>query len=306
MGPTYSEGGYKTPSSIGVQPTEVEVGQRLPFLYCLRKVYVRLYPSRIANQSSSIPGRQHRQLKNYLLDKRFQLKYSGYLAGIAFLFSACLGFLLWRTSNAVIAQSHQTVAQGEQVVARGREVVKESQAVSEVVKMSIVKDPDYSDNPALLEAFQGDSAKQSERLNEQQKSLERQSAALKQQSGDIAHQQRLLFVILTSTLSLLVVLIGLAGIVVTHKVAGPIYKMKRQIRDVGAGKLRVPAPLRKGDDLVDFFEAFETMVINLRGRQQVEIEKLERAIATLGPKAKPGELEELNQLLKEMKAALDV
>jgi nitrogen fixation/metabolism regulation signal transduction histidine kinase len=214
--------------------------------------------------------------------------------------------LLWRTSNAVIAQSHQTVAQGEQVVARGRLVIKESQTVSEVVKMSIVKDPDYADNPALLEAFKGDSDKQSERLDEQQKSLERQSAALKQQSAEITRQQRFLIVMLTSTLSLLVVLIGLAGIVVTHKVAGPIYKMKRQIKDVGAGKLRVPARLRKGDDLVDFFEAFETMVINLRGRQKEEIEKLESAIAALGPKAQPGELEQLNQLLKDMKAALEV
>jgi len=251
-------------------------------------------------------GRQQRRLKNYLLDRRFQLKYSGYLAGIAFLFSACLGFLLWRTSKAVIEQSHQTVAQGEQVVQRGRDVVKESQAVSEVVNMSIVKDPVYSDNPALLEAFKGDADKQSERLNEQQRSLERQAAALKQQSADIAHQQRMLFVMLTSTLSLLVILIGLAGIVVTHKVAGPIYKMKRHIREVGEGKLRVPARLRKGDDLVHFFEAFETMVINLRGRQKEEIDKLEAAIAALESKAAPGELDALLELKKEMKAALDV
>ncbi len=252
-----------------------------------------------------MPGREQRQLKNFLLDRRFQLKYSAYLAGIALLFSACLGSLLWRTSNAVIEQSHQTVAQGEQVVQRGREVVKESRTVSEVVNMSIVKDPAYSDNPALLEAFKGDADKQSERLNEQQRSLERQSAALKQQSADIAHQQRVLLVMLTSTLSLLVILIGLAGIVVTHKVAGPIYKMKRQIKGVGEGKLRVPAPLRKGDDLGDFFEAFEKMVINLRGRQKEEIERLEAAIGTLEPLAKHGELAVLHELKKDMQAELD-
>jgi nitrogen fixation/metabolism regulation signal transduction histidine kinase len=259
----------------------------------------------IAPQSSLTPGRQKRQLKNYLLDRRFQLKYSAYLAGIAFLFSACLGYLLWRTSNEVIAQSHQTVAQGEQVVQRGREVVKESQTVSEVVKMSIVKDPVYSDNPALLEAFKGDADKQSERLNEQQRTLERQATALKQQSAAIVHQQRMLFVMLTSTLSLLVILIGLAGIVVTHKVAGPIYKMKRQIRDVGEGRLRVPARLRKGDDLVDFFEAFEAMVISLRARQKEEIDKLDAAITSLRPKANPGELRALEQLQKDMEAELD-
>jgi len=110
---------------------------------------------------------------------------------------------------------------------------------------------------------------------------------------------------LVGALSLLVVLIGFAGIFVTHKVAGPIYKMKRQINDVGEGRLKIPGKLRKGDELVEFFETFETMVVNLRQRQEVEIEKLERAITTLEPKAEPGELEPLYQLRKEMKAALD-
>jgi len=101
------------------------------------------------------------------------------------------------------------------------------------------------------------------------------------------------------------VLIGFAGIFVTHKVAGPIFKMKRQISDVGEGRLKIPGKLRKGDELVHFFDTFETMVRNLRQRQEVEIEKLERAITTLEPKAEPGELEPLYQLRKEMKAALD-
>jgi hypothetical protein len=47
------------------------------------------------------------------------------------------------------------------------------------------------------------------------------------------------------------------------------------------------------------------MVRNLRRRQEVEIEKLDRAIATMEPKAEPGELEPLYQLRKEMKGALD-
>jgi nitrogen fixation/metabolism regulation signal transduction histidine kinase len=265
---------------------------------------VRPYRKGIANESLT-PGRRNRQLRNYLLDAPFQLKYTAYLAGIALLLSVGLGLLLLRTSNAVITQSHQTVAQGEQVVERGRDVLKESQKVSEVVKMSIVKDPVYSDNPALLEAFKDDSAKQSERLVQQQRTLELQASALKQRSNEIAGQQRAMLWTLTSALSLLVILIGMAGIVVTHKVAGPIYKMKRQIRDVGAGKLRIPAPLRKGDDLVHFFDAFEKMVVSLRQRQQVEIDRLEQALKSLEPTATAEQLDSLRKLLRDMKAALD-
>jgi len=171
--------------------------------------------------------------------------------------------------------------------------------------MNIVKDPIYSDNPALLEAFKGDADKQDERLKGQQKALEEQAAGLKNQSVSIRTQQRVMLITLTSALTLLVVLIGLAGILVTHKVAGPIHKMKRQIREVGEGHLRIPNKLRKGDELVDFFEAFETMVINLRSRQQGEIDKLEKAIGTLEPKAEPGELEPLYELRQEMKDALN-
>jgi nitrogen fixation/metabolism regulation signal transduction histidine kinase len=274
--------------------------------YRLPAAHLRPYRRSIANESMTPRGRQNRQLKNYLLDSRFQLKYSAYLAGIALLLSLGLGFLLWRTSNAVLAQSHQTVAQGNQVVQRGSEVLKESQKVSDVVKMSIVKDPVYSDNPELLEVFKGDSDKQAERLNQQQRTLEGQAAELKQRSNDIANQQKVMLWTLTTALTLLVVLIGLAGIVVTHKVAGPIYKMKRQIKEVGDGKLRIPAPLRKGDDLVDFFEAFERMVVNLRDRQQKEIDRLESALATLETKVAPNELQAMHELLRDMKAALDV
>ena len=258
-----------------------------------------------ASMSAPPTGRHQRRLKNYILDAHFQLKYTSYLVGIALLFSVCLGALLWRTSAEVIAQSAQTVQQGEQVVGRGREVVEESRKVSEVVKMNIVKDPIYSDNPALLEAFKGDADKQDERLKSQQSALESQAAGLKQQSQSLQHQQRTMLITLTTALTLLVVLIGFAGILVTHKVAGPIFKMKRQIRDVGEGHLRIPNKLRKGDELVDFFEAFETMVINLRSRQQGEIDKLDQAIKTLEPKAEPGELDPLYQLRQEIIDALN-
>ncbi|MET0791656.1 MAG: HAMP domain-containing protein [Polyangiaceae bacterium] len=250
-------------------------------------------------------GRHQRRLRNYLLDSHFQLKYTGYLVGIALLFSISLGLLIWRTSAAVIAQSHQAVHQGEQVVERGKQVVAESQKVSEVVKMNIIKDPVYSDNPALLDAFKADADKQDERLKAQQVALEGQATALRDQASALTDKQHAMLYTLVGALSLLVILIGIAGILVTHKVAGPIYKMKRQINDVGEGRLKIPGKLRKGDELVHFFDTFETMVRNLRARQEEEIAKLEQAITTMEPKAEPGELDPLYQLRKEMKAALD-
>jgi hypothetical protein len=256
--------------------------------------------------TTSIPaGRGQRRLRNYLLDRHFQLKYSGYLVGIALLLSVCLGLVLWRTSQAVIAQSRQALQQGEQVVARSREVVEESRKVSLVVQMNIVRDPVYSDNPALLEAFKADSERQDERLSAQQRTLEGQAGDLKRQSANIERQQRTMLITLCAALALLVVLIGLAGIVVTHRVAGPIHKMRRQIRDVGEGNLRPPTPLRKGDELVSFFAAFEKMVANLRQRQQAEIEQIDGVLAALAPKVAEPELEGLRRLRGEMQRSLE-
>jgi len=258
-----------------------------------------------ASLSPGLSGRHQRRVKNYLLDKHFQLKYSAYLVLLAVVLSAGLGWMLFRSSSEVIDQSANTVRQGDEVVARGREVVAESQKVSAVVQMNIVKDPVYSDNPALLEAFKADAAQQDERLRKQQETLQKQAADLKAQAAGLVTQRQVMLSSLFGGLALLVVLIGFGGIIVTHRVAGPIYKMKMNLKAVADGHLMVPSPLRKGDELVEFFDTYRSMVIALRERQESEIGRIEKAIAALEPKTGSGELEALQALRRDMKAALD-
>ncbi len=250
-------------------------------------------------------GRHQRRLRNYVLDAHFQFKYTGYLVGITLALSLVLGLILWRTSDAVIAQSRESVAVGEQVVTRGREVVTESKKVNDVVQMNIVRDPTYADNPGLLAAFQSDSKSNDDRLSAQQAGLEEQARRLKEQSNMLAHQQMLIGTALVGVLALLVVAVGLAGIVVTHKVAGPIFKMKKQLRALAEGDYTVPYPLRKGDELVDFFEEFRSMVTALRKRQEEEIALLDRAITNLEPKTGADDLKEIRGLRAEMQSSLD-
>jgi nitrogen fixation/metabolism regulation signal transduction histidine kinase len=273
----------------------------------------------MAEQSPPQGGRHQRQLRNYLLDARFQLKYTGYLVGIALVLSAVLGAVLLRTSNAVVAQSQEAVRVaegsvhvGEQVVDQGREVVRESEKVSAVVRMNIVKDPVYKDNPALLEAFQEDAERQDNLLVEQQQKLEAQSRSLRQQSTDLRAQSelieqkhRVVTLALIVLLAALVFGVGVAGIIVTHKVAGPIFKMKRQIRELGEGSLKVPSPLRKGDELVEFFEEFRTAITRLRGYQSEEIALLDQAIVDLGPKVPDTDLAPLRAVRQKMQDALE-
>jgi hypothetical protein len=82
--------------------------------------------------------------------------------------------------------------------------------------------------------------------------------------------------------------------------------MRRQIREVGEGVLRLPTPLRKGDELVAFFAAFETMVKSLRSRQQGEIDAVDRALAKLESKVSSEDLDPLRRLRSEMQRSLEV
>jgi nitrogen fixation/metabolism regulation signal transduction histidine kinase len=261
--------------------------------------------SQAATAPAAGSGRHQRRMKNYLLDRHFQLKYAGYMVALTVVLSLSLGLILWRTSLAVIAQSHEAVRQGEQVVSIGREVLDESKKVNAVVQMNIVKDPYYNDNPDLLAAFQSDAKDQDARLLGQQRALEKQATALRKHSTNLEDRYQAMLVTLCLVLLLFVVAIGFAGIVITHKVAGPIYKMKRQIRDLGEGHMKLPGKLRKGDELVDFFDTFEHTVRNLRRRQEEEIKKLDSAIAVLDGKAAPEALAPLHSLRAEMQAALD-
>lgn len=274
-------------------------------------------PQQAAQQPNATPrGRSQRSAKNYLLDRHFQLKYTGLLVGIALLLSAALGAILWVTSNKVIEQSHEsvkqgqaTVRQGQETVKRGQQVIESSRNLSRTVAMNI----DTAKNPELAKIFEEDAAEDDRRLKEEQTRLERDaldlqkwSAELEQRAKHIEDQQRAIRTGLIIILSLLVICVGLAGIVFTHKVAGPIFKMKRLLRQVGEGKLVVHERLRRGDELHDFFEAFEKTVEDLRQRKAREIASIDAVLKRLdaGPAAPEG-VEMLRKLRAEMQEHIE-
>lgn len=272
------------------------------------------------------PGRHNRSAKNYLLDRRFQLTYAGSLVAIALVLSAGLGALLWRTSERVLEQSRESVKQGQEVVRQGQETVKrgealivESRKVRQVVEMTA--ETCYKDFPEVKQQFAADTARDEEKLKQEQDRLNREAVDLQSRAAELAAhasrieiQQRRVLIGLVAGLSVFVVLLGVAGIMFTHKVAGPIFKMKRLLREVGKGKLVVREKLRKGDELQHFFEAFEQMVADLRSRQEYEITKVDDIIlrlegatlSTRGMKELDDDgVELLRKLRKEMKDQLE-
>jgi nitrogen fixation/metabolism regulation signal transduction histidine kinase len=239
-----------------------------------------------------------RSARNYLIDRNFQLKYAGFLAGTTLLVSVALGFLIFRESS-------EAITQGQRTVERGQLVITQSRNLSKVVSMQI--EGCYKDSPELAKSFGQAADEDDQKLKSEQQQLERDAAYL-------AKRSRTLLVALILTFAVLVIGVGLLGIVFTHKVAGPVFKMKRLLREVGEGKLVVRERLRKGDELHHFFESFEQMVEALRRRQQAEIarvdgilEKLSDApLSTRGLKEFDEDgIEMLRKLRAEMQDQLD-
>jgi nitrogen fixation/metabolism regulation signal transduction histidine kinase len=105
---------------------------------------------------------------------------------------------------------------------------------------------------------------------------------------------------------ILAICLAVTGILVTHKVVGPAYKMQLLFKGLQRGRLRVNGSLRKGDELQEVFTAFEAMVSTLRSKQADEIRCLDDAIAAAQQDGVPEDnLRVFRELRGRMQAELD-
>lgn len=198
-----------------------------------------------------------RLLRNYLLDARFQLKYTGMVVVVTALVTGGTGTWL------------------------GYEAYRYSTGMSEMLLIQ-----------------QGGVAEQLD--DELHQLMEDES---RQRDLEVRNQ------IVLGVVALVVILVlalGFTGIVVTHKVVGPAYKLKLQLGDVANGNLNIQGGFRKGDELQDVGEAFKSMVTALRDRQEEEIADLEKILeAVKGEDVDEGILDQINDLRERMRAPLD-
>jgi hypothetical protein len=79
----------------------------------------------------------------------------------------------------------------------------------------------------------------------------------------------------------LVVILSAYLVIMTHKVAGPLFKVSTYFEQMAEGRLGVVTPLRRGDMLQDFFGEFKVMHESLRARAQADVADMERALTAL-------------------------
>jgi len=162
--------------------------------------------------------RYKRNVKNFLLDRRFQLKYAGMVVLAGGLVFGATEFALY-------------------------EKVREN---SELVGLT--------DDPAMAA----------------------------QLSAELVAEDQKVLMMLVGLWLLLVVLLGVVGILATHRIVGPIYVIDRYIQRITRGEAVHPRPLRRGDEFQLLYKHVNDMAARLREERVQEALALEEMLARIG------------------------
>ena len=189
-----------------------------------------------------------RRMRNYLIDRRFQLKYTGMVLLVTVSVASGLGYVAYRFS----------------------------QGQTEALTAQIMAQPDLgADTASDLEQF----AQQEDR--------------------------KIRNAILAGVLFLTIAL-GFTGIIVTHRVVGPVYRMRRLFQHVGDGKLEITTGIRKGDELQELYHSFADMVESLRDQRAEEIEQLEQTLIKMeAAGVQSAYITELRAVLERIRKTVD-
>jgi methyl-accepting chemotaxis protein len=71
--------------------------------------------------------------------------------------------------------------------------------------------------------------------------------------------------IMVAPILLLTAVFSIAGIFLSHKVAGPLYRIERVAEELGRGNLDIKVKFRKGDELHDLADKLNLMIGGIKG-----------------------------------------
>lgn len=201
----------------------------------------------------------HRRSNKYLLDPRFQVKWTSYLVVVVLLVMAGLGVVIARIAGRASDTAGVAVTQAEKAY-------EESRTNSILAKKSVELAAPES---AALKGLMDDG------IAEIEAQSAKNVADVKRLRADIDRDRTNLQLLLGGAGLVLVLLLCVMGVVITHRIVGPVHKMKRLLRRVSTGRLVIDERLRKGDELEELFDTFLQMTYSLRAIQGARLATLD-------------------------------
>src|SRR5512145_2708046 len=98
---------------------------------------------------------------------------------------------------------------------------------------------------------------------------------------ELARGDRQLLVAFAGIAALLALALGLLGVVMTHRVAGPVSVMGHYVSVLARGAFPRMRTLRKTDELRSFFQTFIDAVESLKERERRHVELLEATVGRM-------------------------
>jgi len=141
--------------------------------------------------------------------------------------------------------------------------------------------------------------------------------------ANVYPQGRLLYVLRATNLALIRNLvfaspfIFMLGLLFSHKIAGPVYRIERTIYEIANGNLTSRVKLRKGDELWDLADVLNTMLERLKGdivlnknilsEIQKDLDNIKNAISdqSLGRGNIEQSVNDLQSKIKNLSSSLD-
>jgi hypothetical protein len=162
---------------------------------------------------STAGGRRNRRMSNYLLDRRFQLKYVSMILALSGLISVALGSFL----------------------------VQQMRENTRMLQLDAELDPVFQEQLAEADATS--------------------------------------VLVLVGALVLFNLALGVGAVVVTHRMAGPIFVFRRYLGMLADGRIPRVRALRKGDEFADVLERLQEAVSSVEARARADLELAQRVRA---------------------------
>jgi hypothetical protein len=189
--------------------------------------------------------------RRYLVDRRFQLKYTALIVAVASVIMTLFSAAIWRElrSNSELALGQRLLTGVGGAAGNSAAAMRDALALTEDVARS--------------------------------------------------DQRQFIFLLLASLVVILA--LGIWGVLITHRVAGPVLVLSRYTQALGEGQFPPIRQLRKGDELQIYFDTFRLAVEQIKRREAREADDLENAVSQLATRARGEDAAAVDLILRLVK-----
>jgi hypothetical protein len=259
------------------------------------------------------PRGYKRSWKNLLINWRYQLRFTLFMVGLAALLLLALGWWVKEVAN-----DATNVAIGR---VRGEACPKiEAEPTPAAPEAAPVPKPAPEPAREVANAATVPEGEPSPRVQIDQSSMTLTVAPDDRGSAVAAHyaceleqaarirdleagRRRILYVLL-ATGALLILGLAVYGILTTHKVAGPLFKIGLYLTKMRQGRYDTVYPLRKGDQLIEFYDHFRAAHAGVVAMERVDVERLRAVLAAADEAGLAARSPELGAAIAELRAIL--